>query len=450
MSERFNELLSGRSASRTLLAVRLSWRDGDETPSRVAPSELAREVVVEHGGRIASISSEALLAEMGSPTDTLQCAAALQDRFALERIKLGTVVRVRTGVSAGEVMRNGRALIGDAVDHANRLAEQAAPGEVLFTHGVCLAMTRSEVTWERVETPEPGIGQPIHRLLPQPGYEGGELPFGGVGLRRSPWAFFGSAARQTGEVASSAATGFTRALAWLVRGPALLRAHLAPALTVVLLAGILVGAGVLFLPNRPASAVEAALGSGQVEAALALVDEWLAKSPDQPEPRAWRGRVLAESDRLAEARELLGAALAESPRLAHSSGVAQGMVRILDEKGADRSLILAHRTPVVEQALIDATSSPRYWMRWNAVHALEKFDLGDRVDRVSVYSLDLQHAGSCGTRVRAARELGKLGDLRAVPALEDAKAKGFPGAACNLKRAAGEALLTLGLASADG
>ncbi|HEY0840194.1 MAG TPA: hypothetical protein VGD74_08410, partial [Vulgatibacter sp.] len=169
---------------------------------------------------------------------------------------------------------------------------------------------------------------------------------------------------------------------------------------------------------------------------------WTAKA-STPAARAWHGAALAAVDRTEEAREVLATALAESPRLAHSPTIAKGAVLTLSSKGADRSLVAAHPTPAVERALLEAASSPRYWLRWNAIAALDKLGVGDQVDRVHAYTLDLQHAGSCGTKMRAARELAKLGDARAIPALENAKVNGFPEAACNLKRVAEEALAAL-------
>jgi hypothetical protein len=47
------------------------------------------------------------------------------------------------------------------------------------------------------------------------------------------------------------------------------------------------------------------------------------------------------------------------------------------------------------------------------------------IDMVNVYILDLKYAGSTRTRISAAKKLGELGDERAVPALQEAKNRGF-------------------------
>ncbi|HWV39090.1 MAG TPA: hypothetical protein VN033_11540 [Vulgatibacter sp.] len=439
MSEAPFDFCDARSASRTLLAARFTWRGGDEATGSLTPAALVREVVVAHGGRIATLSDEALLAEMTSPTDTLQCAAALQDRFALERARLGPGATLRAAVAAGEVTRHGRELIGEPVDLVNRLAERAAPGEVLFSQSVRLSMTRSEISFERFADADSSLGQPIHRLVQPPGAANPELPFGGMGLRRSR-ARLRVRSRRRGR--ARPALLLRRTMRSLAALPRRARGWGAPLLTSMLVAGFTVAGVIGILPVRPSHAIGKEIAEGRPREALRLAERWVSESPDA-EARAWRGAALAAVDRVEEAREALAAALAESPRLAHSPAIARGVVRTLDRKGADRSVVMANHTPAIERALLEAASSERYWLRWNAIAALEKLGLGDRVDRVQALSLDLRLAGSCGIRVRAARELAKLGDPRAVPALEEAKEKGFPGAACNLKRVAEEALASL-------
>ncbi len=71
----------------------------------------------------------------------------------------------------------------------------------------------------------------------------------------------------------------------------------------------------------------------------------------------------------------------------------------------------------------DRVSDTHYWIRWNA--AAIRGRAGLPIDSVQVYILDLKHGGSLRTRLRAANKLGEFGDRRAVPALEEARNKGF-------------------------
>src|SRR5690606_3664318 len=115
----------------------------------------------------------------------------------------------------------------------------------------------------------------------------------------------------------------------------------------------------------------------------------------------------------------------------------------LDRKDADRTLVVRNRTAAIDRALLEATRSVRYWERWNAARTLEKVGKGKRVDWVEVYLLDLQHAGSCGTRMRAARKLAELGDLRALEVLLAVRGTKNPEWACNLDAAIDEAVAEL-------
>jgi len=102
------------------------------------------------------------------------------------------------------------------------------------------------------------------------------------------------------------------------------------------------------------------------------------------------------------------------------------LMHALEKKRADEYLIniLAHQFRAADHRLIrEAVKDTRYWLRWNAVRVCEAG--GRSVDMVEVYMLDLAHAGSAQTRIRAVKKLGELGDRRAIPALKRARAKGL-------------------------
>jgi len=447
--------------SRTVLAVRLAqpasfvWvppeRMGDARPLRLTPPLIARDVVESFGGKLAWISNDGLLADFASPTDTLQCAAALHDRLAELGPIHGFAVDVRAAAAAGEVVRTGRALHGEAVAQAELLVQAAAPGEIVFTHGVYLAMTRSEVACDAWPGRDPGVGQKLYRVLPPEGAPRQELPFGGSTLDRATGFTARRVAMDVGRMAGAGAQLAIRAgmaLPPAVRkaaAPALDRARRVPLLAIALLALLAIGgAGAVFLALRgPAVSAEKALERGDLDEARRIAEAWLAEDPKDAEAQAYKARALALAGHLDEAQATFGRALAAEPALARVEGVARALVRTLDRKDADRSLVLAHRTAAVDRALLDATRSIRYWERWNAVRTLERLGLGDRIDWVSVYLLDLQHAGSCGTRVRAARQLAKLGDPRAIDVLLRVRGTRMPEWACNLDSAIDEAVAQL-------
>lgn len=444
--------------SRTLLVVRLAQpphaagaeRAGSETRAiRLTPPLIARDVVEAFEGRIAWISNDGLLADFGSPTDTLQCAAAIHDRLAELAPQHGFAVDARIAVTAGEVVRSGKTMHGAAVVQAELLAQCATAGEIVFTHGVYLAMTRSEVACEPWPGRDPGVGQKLYRICEPEGAPRPELPYGGATLARAQ-AF--TARRVAVEASRMAGAGATLALrAGLAIPPAVIKAaqplsmaKRMPALLIALVA-LAVGGGAAYalVPRGPAANVENALENGAAGEAARIADAWLQKDPSDPQAQAYRGRALAFAGQLDEAHDALTAALNGDPALARVEGVARAVVRTLDRKDADRTLVVRNRTAAIDRALLEATRSVRYWERWNAARTLEKVGKGNRIDWVEVYLLDLQHAGSCGTRMRAARKLGELGDARALEVLLAVRGTKNPEWACNLDAAIDEAVAEL-------
>lgn len=64
-----------------------------------------------------------------------------------------------------------------------------------------------------------------------------------------------------------------------------------------------------------------------------------------------------------------------------------------------------------------------YWLRWNSIRILN--EIGQKVNMVDVYILDLKHAGSMRVRIKAANKLGEMNDKRAISALEEVAQRGF-------------------------
>jgi adenylate cyclase len=102
------------------------------------------EVVVAHGGRVAALTGDGLMAVFagtGQETDALACALAMQDTLAgPDGIAAG--IGVATGpVATMAVHWAGRwelSVVGDVVNVAQRLESQAGPGEILAT-AACIA-----------------------------------------------------------------------------------------------------------------------------------------------------------------------------------------------------------------------------------------------------------------------------------------------------------------------
>jgi adenylate cyclase len=102
------------------------------------------EVVVAHGGEVAALTGDGLMAVFagrGQETDALACALAMQDALAgPDGIAAG--IGVATGPAATMAVHwAGRwelSVVGDVVNVAQRLESQAGPGEILATEA-CIA-----------------------------------------------------------------------------------------------------------------------------------------------------------------------------------------------------------------------------------------------------------------------------------------------------------------------
>jgi class 3 adenylate cyclase len=129
------------------LAERLSAREvADLLATHLAAMA---EVVLAHGGTIDKFAGDAVMAVFGAPDPqpdhaqrALRCAVAMQARQAeLNAIADGEPIHVGIGVNTGTVIAGtvgggGRleyTVLGDAVNVAQRIQSQAAPGEILAT-----------------------------------------------------------------------------------------------------------------------------------------------------------------------------------------------------------------------------------------------------------------------------------------------------------------------------
>jgi TolB-like protein/Flp pilus assembly protein TadD len=94
--------------------------------------EIMDGLIAEHGGRIANTAGDSVLAEFPSAVDAVQCAFEVHK--ALADLNTGAdpegALRFRIGIHVGDVMVQGRDLLGDGVNIAARVQALAEPGGV--------------------------------------------------------------------------------------------------------------------------------------------------------------------------------------------------------------------------------------------------------------------------------------------------------------------------------
>lgn len=393
---------------------------------RLTPQEVARQSVEGFGGKVSWLSEEGLLAEFVSPTDTLHCAAAIQDRIAEEAKKHGWKTSVRAAVSAGEVILQGRALFGEAVAQVELLAQGAESGQVLFTHSVYLAMTKSEVVFDEHPGKDPSTGQKIYRLLPLIQGNRLDLPFHGGTLARAYERKLQRLARFALRAALFAVSQAAQ------QGHLLLRLcglrvfetfqknprRVWQAGGAAFVGAILVFGAVFLFADHPSDAIETALRQQSVARAVALAERWVREDAENANANAWLGRSLAEAGDLDGASHSLREALERDADLADEDDVARAMVRCLDRSDAKaaRAFLLSYAGDALEKALLEGARSDRANQRRNAVRVLK--DLGRLDVLLAIYDKSVRDAPACKDRAALIRWMGEIEDPSALPLLE--------------------------------
>jgi class 3 adenylate cyclase len=104
------------------------------------------------GGKIIKKIGDAFLVTFESPTQSVLCGLAIQDRLWLynRTVQLNERFEVRVAINAGEVRVEAGDVFGEPVNIAARVEGIAEAGSVFFTEAVYLAMNKAEVPSEEV------------------------------------------------------------------------------------------------------------------------------------------------------------------------------------------------------------------------------------------------------------------------------------------------------------
>ncbi len=171
---------------------------------------------------------------------------------------------------------------------------------------------------------------------------------------------------------------------------------------------------------RPAHEARALLGSGKPAEALTALQTSLSDEPDRRDLALLRARTLLHMPgKAAEALEAYAAAQASGPFEADDYASLAPLL------GAERSLadrtarLLRDASTDAVPAVAEVARSGSGIRRLRAMTVLRDLGAEDAVDRIAVYG-ELLADGDCDVRRAAARRLGELGELAALPALRAA------------------------------
>ncbi|HEX9306784.1 MAG TPA: serine/threonine-protein kinase [Anaeromyxobacter sp.] len=176
-----------------LTLVRIEIAPWAERAPALAPSARARALaehdalvlplVRAYGGRRLACEEGGSLFAFRSPTDAVECAAAVQDAAARAQAQPSWTAALGVGVHQGEIRFEKAGVAGPPLGTARSVAAAAAPGEVWLTRAVWLTMSRSEAPSEEMG-PRVLAGEPEPLVLYRVVRARGELPYGGRHLAR--------------------------------------------------------------------------------------------------------------------------------------------------------------------------------------------------------------------------------------------------------------------------
>jgi class 3 adenylate cyclase len=106
---------------------------------------IVRELLADHGGREIKVQGDGFMVAFGGVARALRCAGDMQRAFGnYSDQHLERPIQIHIGVHTGEAMEEDDDFLGHTVIVASRLADVAAPGEVLVSSLSALLVERTE------------------------------------------------------------------------------------------------------------------------------------------------------------------------------------------------------------------------------------------------------------------------------------------------------------------
>lgn len=102
---------------------------------RALRERLIEPKIAEHGGRLVDLAGDAVLVEFPSAVQAVRWALDLQ-QAAAPADSFERHLRLRIGISVGDLLVDGQRLVGDEVNIASRIHQLAGAGEVIVTDAV--------------------------------------------------------------------------------------------------------------------------------------------------------------------------------------------------------------------------------------------------------------------------------------------------------------------------
>ena len=114
----------------------MTERLGDQTSRQVLREHhrMVRQALARHGGREISVQGDGFMVAFGGVARALRCAVDIQRAFhAYVPADDGEPIAVHIGIHTGDAVDEGDDYLGHTVIVASRLADAAAPGQILVS-----------------------------------------------------------------------------------------------------------------------------------------------------------------------------------------------------------------------------------------------------------------------------------------------------------------------------
>ena len=185
-------------------------------------------------------------------------------------------------------------------------------------------------------------------------------------------------------------------------------------------------------PNSPAGQASEALAQGDADRAIQIIESQKTVTDGDPDAQLMLGHAHAARRDIDDALAAYRRAIALDPDKATDKKLNSN----LRTMAADKDPAVVEKAfdlwvgdtpdPDAKTALKNAAVSPDIARRHGAYRIVEKYKLGDMVDWVTAYSLDLDSDEPCEQKRDAVNALHARGDPKAIGALERAVAKKIP------------------------
>jgi serine/threonine-protein kinase len=191
-------------------------------------------------------------------------------------------------------------------------------------------------------------------------------------------------------------------------------------------------------PNTPAGRASEALDRGDYAGAIRILEEQKDMITGDADAQLVLGHAYAAKNEPPQALAAYRRALAIQPELEADKDLRANLRAMAANKDPDVvqnafDVWVGHtKDKAAPELLFKALTSPDIGRRHAALRVMDAHELGDTLNRIQAYSLDLQEEPTCERRAEAIAKLRAIGDPRAIPALERAiQRKGTTGAMRN-------------------